>query len=274
MARSFQTLQVQYWDGALKLTPDEKLVELFLMLNRNCECSGAQQVHPDTIKEYTGLKQADVEKALAGLEKKNRIGRCPVNWIIVLGKWEHQQRKTGQAETALQNSLETAPTQLQDLLTFYLENHSKVQEDNKTTTRPQVLEGTLLGSREKGVVNREQGVDSANAATPQKDIKTSVDQKYIDFTTKILPDVKGNHIGKQADALRLLCKEYGDDEVFAVLTWMRSDTEARDKWKGWSAVFHSITRLRENGCQKYRNARAQFRAKQQANDKPLHEYEM
>ena len=44
----------------------------------------------------------------------------------------------------------------------------------------------------------------------------------------------------------------------AVLGWMVSDTEERGNWKGWASVFKSIPRLRENGCQKFINARALY----------------
>jgi hypothetical protein len=229
VARSFQTLQVIYWDGALKLTPEEKLVELFLMLNRNCECSGVQQVHPDTIREYTGLKQAEVDKALTGLEKKNRIGRCPVNWIIVLGKWEHQQRKTGQAETALQNSLETSPTQLQVLLANYLENHSKVQDDNKTSSSGEQLEGTCLGSREKGVVKREKTEES-----------TEVSQRFKDAVAQLFPDVKESQVEGQARVLEEIERIDGKplDELIPILQFGRRDDF-------WSSAFLSCAGLRK-----------------------------
>ena len=94
------------------------------------------------------------------------------------------------------------------------------------------------------------------------------------FIEEILPDQKFNQpqLLKQIAALGFLVKDYGEDEVFAVLRWMRQDTEVRGNWKGWSAVFNSITRLREGGCQKYLNARGQYLAKAKEVIKPHHEY--
>ena len=238
MARSFQTLQVQYWDGALKLTPNEKLVELFLMLNRNCECSGVQQIHPDTIREYTGMKQAEVDKALDGLVKKNRIGRCHGNWIIVLGKWEHQQRKTGQAEKALQNSLETSPTNLQVLLTNYLENHSKVQEINKNGTSEVQDGSSCLGSSEKGVENIQKGVDS-NKLEPSS--------RASEYTRELFPDMKKPQLEAGAIILDEIERLDGKllDDLMPAFRWAREDVvDDNPRWNGWARNFLSCAGLR------------------------------
>lgn len=47
-----------------------------------------------------------------------------------------------------------------------------------------------------------------------------------------------------------------ENEVFVVLRWGRNDRiDPIGKWSGWSKVFGSIARLRESGCEKFKNMR-------------------
>jgi len=66
---------------------------------------------------------------------------------------------------------------------------------------------------------------------------------------------------KQVDSLEKLTRidKFPQDEVFAVLRWMRADNF-------WTGVFQSIPRLRDDGQKKYRNARGQWQQKTGHND--------
>jgi len=105
---------------------------------------------------------------------------------------------------------------------------------------------------------------SANAGPP------SPPAHLVEFVQEILPDCKPEHVEKQAHALELLTADMAfvdksvaiharEGVVLDCLRWMRKDRETRGNWKGWDAVFRSIVRLRENGCEKFKNAYASWR---------------
>lgn len=243
MARNFQTLQVTYWDGSLKLTANEKLVELFLMLNRGCECTGLQQMHPGTIAEYTGLSLKSVEESLSKLVSRGRIARHPGDWIIVPGKWEHQQRKIGQAEIAMENSLSTAPTKLQEIFKHYQKNCSCLQDNSKTTTTKVQDGSTLLGSREYTVENRQKLVEN-KSGKPEPSAKAS------EFVKELFPDMELSQ--RKAGALILDEIEKHDkmplDNLMPALRWARNNVIAvtnKKEWSGWSKNFKSCASLRK-----------------------------
>jgi hypothetical protein len=49
-------------------------------------------------------------------------------------------------------------------------------------------------------------------------------------------------------------------EVFAVLRWARGDDQPRGSFPGWSKVFRSIPRLRQNACEKFLHMQSSFHA--------------
>jgi hypothetical protein len=92
----------------------------------------------------------------------------------------------------------------------------------------------------------------------------SFSPELVEFVAEVFPPDKYHWTDvqrdKQVDALDKLIRLDGfpQDRVFAVMRWMRGDTEARNGFPGWSAVFQSIARLRQDGQQKFRNAAGQY----------------
>lgn len=113
--------------------------------------------------------------------------------------------------------------------------------------------------------NEEKGREKKGKEENRKEKKT-LTPEITDFVDELFPesDYKWTEPQRwrQYDALDKLIRIDGKPktEVFKVLKWMRDDTEPRGKFPGWSAVFRSIVRLRDNGCEKYNNALGQYRA--------------
>ena len=112
--------------------------------------------------------------------------------------------------------------------------------------------------------------DSLPSPSPKESANAGVPEPLREFVREILPDCKPEHVPKQAHALELLIGDMAfvdksvspparEKVVMDCLRWMRSDRTERGNWKGWASVFHSIPRLREAGCEKFKNAYAQWR---------------
>jgi hypothetical protein len=94
---------------------------------------------------------------------------------------------------------------------------------------------------------------------------SSFDLEYVNLVDELFPPADYKNWTpvqrlKQVDALDKLIRidKFPQEEVFSVLRWMRSQTEPNGEFPGWSAVFQSIPRLRENGQRKYVSAKKQW----------------
>jgi hypothetical protein len=109
--------------------------------------------------------------------------------------------------------------------------------------------------------------------------------EYEDFVLKLFPHLKEKRaaLRKEIAALdglirleyrhigKAFTKEAWGKEVFAVLSWMRTDNIQRGTFPGWSAVFGSISRLRENACQKFLNAQKAYHTAVEFPEVPNHD---
>ncbi len=280
MTRTYQQIQSRYWEGAKRkgLQPDEILVELYLTTNQACGPSGALIAASSTIAYYSGIPDSNgdtdlfgnnrVEKALLGLQAQNRIMLFSGGWIWVIGKWEYETTRSEQVQKAVVSELTSAPDAL--VQAFFDRYPDSITDRLKVSLTDRLKVSLTLDL----TVDLPPIVIAEPIPIPnkkEKSIESEFNATLIEFADKIIPGKKSKQaLRKQVAALDKLIRLDREKitpemspglwelEVYEVLKAMRADTEVRGTWKGWSSVFNSIPRLRENNCEKYRNARSWF----------------
>lgn len=259
MARSYQYIRTKYWENArrAKLSPDEILIELYLITNRNCGMSGAQQISTDGISYYLGMSKINVARGLAKLTAKKRIIQFPGDWILICGKWDNEASKSPKVVTGLKSELSTVPREVSDTFSILYPalNIEPYQYPNDILPIPNPLE-------EEGEVvlelELEKEVPSGRTPTaPPSD-------KSMAMVAELFPGEKSTVATAQAkvlDEIERLDKE-DLDKLLPILKWAKDD-------KFWSGNFGSCASLRKrkNGPgdqMKYQKIRASYESTQKA----------
>jgi len=147
-------------------------------------------------------------------------------------------------------------------------NTSRIQDEYEMNTSCCTTSKVRKGKEGEGKAGKE-----GNGSVSQDSVKSQdLPVEYKNLVLELLPHLKAYpvQLAKQADSLDKLIRidrkniagdvseEAWKREVFAILRWARRDVQDNGKWQGWSKVFDSISRTRNDACRKFLNMRRGF----------------
>lgn len=221
MARTNQTIQVTYWQNAKKrgLTPEEKLVELFLMTCPECGASGIFRMDTSSIAYEIGYTIPLIKKTLKSLEVKNRVFCFEGNWVFVRGKLEYEPSKSPKIIKCVENEALVAP---RPVITRFLEVY-----DSLWDTLPDTLSNTLSVTNTITDTISNTITDTKKTPKIKYGIHIKLTEKEYD---KLIHDFGEPVIKKKIDDMNEWCGMQGKtykDYNLAIRNWLRRDGESK-----------------------------------------------
>ena len=280
MARTNQTIQVFYWQKAKDrgLTPDEKLVELFLMTCPECGASGVFRMDTSSIAYDIGYPEPKVKGILKSLQEKNRVYIFDGNWVFVRGKFEYEPTKSEKIIKCVENELSVSPKLvIMQFLSIY---------DTLFDTLPDSLSDTISCTNTITITKTNIDTPDSNKSESTHKLVDEKKQERLDrckefIINKLNFNFKDKQLEKQTEALEKIFRidkakiepkvtdENWRHGITKVLLWARDDTEPNSNGFCWSNQFNSIERLRDNDCHKLKNMIGGYKgylARQEADD--------
>lgn len=261
MARSYQYIRTKYWENAqkAKLSSDAILLELYLVTNRNCGMSGAQQISIEGISHYTGLAFKKVNVCLKELTQRGRIIKFSGGWILVSGKWSNEASKSKKMITGLKAELDTVPNELRD--TFSILYPSLEIEPHQCPTDTLSIPNALEVEVEREEEVEEEGKGDKSPAPP--------DLRFLEMVSELFPDMKSGDVKIGAETLADIERLDGKnmDDIMPALRWA-----AHDETSFWNGVNFSncktlrIKKLGDGTPKKYENIVTAYNSKDKRSD--------
>lgn len=108
-----------------KLTPDEKLIFLYLLTNPQCNIAGVYEIRPKRVAYETGYDVEVIETILKRFIKDQKIIRIN-DWLIVINHIKHQSLGSKVAE-GINRIIEESPKEIQ----AYFSVENRENENNE-----------------------------------------------------------------------------------------------------------------------------------------------
>lgn len=234
MPRENQNIRVNYWQKARnkKLSPEEKLVELFLITCPECGASGIFRMGTSAIAYEIGYSISKIDGILKPLELKGRVMRFEGDWVFVVGKFEYEPWKNEKVLKCVEKEIKIAPEPLYDcFLTIY--NNLFPNLSYNTSDK--------LSHNYRVSVSVSDSVSVSAEEKPKRNVKIVSDKFYELFMSKNNGEKPGWG-AKETKAVKELFGRYPDDtdcEIACVFEWIYNH---RDKlWDEHLGSFISLS---------------------------------
>lgn len=198
-----RVVDTKFWNDnyVLDLTPEEKLVYLYLITNPATDISGVYEMSVRLMAIQTGLSVEDIEKKhLKKFEKDGKIV-YKYGWIAIKNFWKHQTLNP-KVIIGIKNGISKAPQELRDFIGY---TESMIGYD--------ILSQDKDKDKDKGINTEE---------TSEKQILNKNVASVIDSFKEVNPAYKkwfGNKT--QRSAAENLIKTHGFENVLKVVSVLK-----------------------------------------------------
>jgi len=109
-----------------KITPDEKLIFLYLLTNPQCNVAGVYEIRPKRIAYETGYDIDVIEIILQRFQRDKKIIRID-DWLIIINHLKHQALGNSTA-TGINRIIKESPQKVQDLFNLKTLQNSRDEQ--------------------------------------------------------------------------------------------------------------------------------------------------
>ncbi len=257
MPRKFNTIKVSYWENAVEenLSPDEILIEFYLMTCRECGPTGIFKASPDSIAYYTGIDRGigegmlggmtytKIQAALQDLQKKDRLVIHPGGWVWIIGKWKHEHTRAGRILKMVDSELADCPKPLKQA---FCDTYSyTVSNRVYNTPKPRVSYTTRMKGKGKGKEKeKEKKIKDMASKNDAQNININTDpvkpkRKYISIEDQN-PKTPGGRLIKY---WHVVYREVHDTGYSGDLMKMKGQVKTLLKKKSFQEIGNAMTYL-------------------------------
>lgn len=234
MAKS-RLINTSFWsDGYIQdLTPDEKLIFLYLLTNERTEICGAYEISKKTISFGTGLSKDTVSKTIDRLCSNNKINYVE-GWVWIKNFTKHQQ-KNPKVEMGIQRSQDCIPEAISNRL--YIDYDRGSHSNSNSNSNSNLLEDNSLSENEQApeILKKKSKVGRKE---PREDISLLLGylKKRIGIQAFVDSRIERN-FGKN---LITYIQQIGKEEFLRRLDYLLADAFHKKNCNKIKYVYHNI----------------------------------